>query len=194
MINIWCHGNSSAVLKMNGQAGPVKVMKEYWKSENMAPPILNLGVRYIWVFSFNPRSRYCQGRSQRYPLNRMVCGGSHSRCGRFGKTKHKSIFPRPEIESWFLVHSARSPITILTTLRPLLITLGHYFIRPISIVSFCGLAYPITIGPLNDALTWAFSKTINTHIRQLWFKKWMTEIVNQDWILCTGTFTRCMPQ
>jgi len=150
---------------MNGQAGPVTVMKAYWKSENMAPHILNFGVRYIWVFSFNSRSRYCQGRRQRYPLNRAVCGGSQTRCGRFGKTKHTSIFPRSEIESWFLVHSARSPVTILTTLCPILIILERYFIRPISIVSFCGLAYPITIGPLNDALTWAFSKTISTHIR-----------------------------
>jgi hypothetical protein len=151
---------------MNGQAVPVKVMTAYRRSENMAPLILNIGVRYIWMLSFTPRSIYCQGRSQRYALNRMVCGRSKGRSGRFGKTKNKNIFHRPEIESWFLVHSAHSLVTIPTTIPPLLIILAHYFIWPILFVSFCGLAYHVTIGPLNDALTRASSKTDKTTVVQ----------------------------
>ena len=104
MINFWCHSDSSAVLNMKSQAIPVKIMKTYWRSENMAPFILNIGVRHIWVLSYTPRSLYCQGRRQPYPLNRMVCGWVPQPVWTLWNNENKSTFPRPEIESWFLVH------------------------------------------------------------------------------------------
>jgi hypothetical protein len=57
-----------------------RTMKTYWRSEGMAPRILNLSTRWKWVVSLTPRSLYPLGKSPWYPLDKML-GGPQSRKG-----------------------------------------------------------------------------------------------------------------
>jgi hypothetical protein len=61
-------------------------MKAYWGSGGIAPRILDLGTRCMWVVSFTPRSLYPQGKSPWYPLDRRL-SGPQSRSGRGVKRK-----------------------------------------------------------------------------------------------------------
>jgi hypothetical protein len=59
-------------------------MKTYLGNGGIAPRILNLGTRWKWVVSFNPRPLYRQGKERRYPLDRRL-DGPQSRSGRGGE-------------------------------------------------------------------------------------------------------------
>jgi len=52
-------------------------VKTYWGSGGIAPPFLDLGIRWRWVVSFTPRPLYSQGKSPWQPLDRRL-GGSRS--------------------------------------------------------------------------------------------------------------------
>jgi hypothetical protein len=52
----------------------------------IAPRILNLGIRWMWVVRFTPRPLYPQEKIPRYPLDRGL-GGIRSRSGRGGEDK-----------------------------------------------------------------------------------------------------------
>jgi hypothetical protein len=49
-------------------------MKAYWRSEGIAPRILDLGTRERVVVCFTPRPLYPQGKSRWYPLDRRLRG------------------------------------------------------------------------------------------------------------------------
>jgi hypothetical protein len=70
-----------------------QAMKAYWGSENIAPRILDLGIRWRWVVSFTPRPLYPQ-RKRWYPLDRRL-SGTLRRLGRGGE---KNSEPLPGLE------------------------------------------------------------------------------------------------
>jgi hypothetical protein len=70
-------------------------MKTYWGSGGIAPRILDLGTRWMWVVSFTPQPLYRQGKSPWYLLYRRLVGPqNHS--GHGGEEKNSQ--PPPGIE------------------------------------------------------------------------------------------------
>jgi hypothetical protein len=67
-------------------------MKAYWRSEAIAPCILDLGTKWRCVVSFTPRPLYSQGKSSLHPLDRRL-GGPQTRSGRGGERKHSQTLP-----------------------------------------------------------------------------------------------------
>jgi hypothetical protein len=61
--------------------------KAYWGSGGIAPRILDLGTRWMHVFSFTPRPLYLQGKNPWYPLDRRL-GGPQSWSERGGEEKN----------------------------------------------------------------------------------------------------------
>jgi hypothetical protein len=49
-------------------------MKAYWRSEGIAPHILDLGTRWRWVVTFTSWPLYPQEKSSWYPLDRRLGG------------------------------------------------------------------------------------------------------------------------
>jgi hypothetical protein len=70
-------------------------MKAYWGSGDIAPRILDLAARSIWVVSFTPRPLYPQEKSPWNPLERRL-DGPQSRSGLGGEGKNS--YPPPGIE------------------------------------------------------------------------------------------------
>jgi hypothetical protein len=68
------------------------VMKIYWRTGGIAPPILHLCTRWKWTVSFMPRPLYPQGKSPRYPLDRRL-GGPQSRSGHGGEEEKSQRAP-----------------------------------------------------------------------------------------------------
>jgi hypothetical protein len=62
-------------------------MKVYGRFEVIAPGILNLSIKCIWLVSFSPRPLYPRGNWTRYPLDRRL-GGPQSRSGHYGEEKN----------------------------------------------------------------------------------------------------------
>jgi hypothetical protein len=54
------------------------IMEVYWWRGYIAPHILDLGTRWVWVVRFTPQPLYSQGKSPCYPLDRRL-GGPQSR-------------------------------------------------------------------------------------------------------------------
>jgi len=63
-------------------------------SRGIAPRILDLGTRWIWVVSFTSRPLYPQGKSPRYPLDRRLGGPPEPFWTRGGEEKNS--LPRRE--------------------------------------------------------------------------------------------------
>jgi hypothetical protein len=70
-------------------------MKTYWGSGGIAPLILDLGTKWMWVVSFTPRPLYRQGKSPWYPLDKRM-GGPQSRSGRGSEKKNSQLPPGME--------------------------------------------------------------------------------------------------
>jgi hypothetical protein len=70
-------------------------MKAYWGVKVYLHAFFDLGIRWRWVVSFNPRPLKPQGKSPWYPLDRRL-GGPHSRSGRDGEDENYQ--PPPGIE------------------------------------------------------------------------------------------------
>jgi hypothetical protein len=77
-------------------------MKAYWVSGDIAPRILDLGIRRRRVVSFTDRLLYQHGKSPWYPLDKRL-GGPHSRSGHGSEEK----FPNPP-GTWTPDRPARS--------------------------------------------------------------------------------------
>jgi hypothetical protein len=67
--------------------------------EVLAPLVLNLSSRWLWLGSFTLRPLYPHRTCPRYPWNRRLCW-SKIQCGRYGK--RSSSLPLPVIEARFL--------------------------------------------------------------------------------------------
>jgi hypothetical protein len=67
-------------------------MKTYWGSGGIAPRILDLGTRWMWVVSFTLRPLYPQGKGLRYPLGGRLDGSQ--RCSGHGGEDQNSLEPR----------------------------------------------------------------------------------------------------
>jgi hypothetical protein len=62
-------------------------MEAYWGSGNIAPRILELGIKWRWVVSFTTQPFYTPEKSRLYPSDRRL-GGPQNRSGRGGKEKN----------------------------------------------------------------------------------------------------------
>jgi hypothetical protein len=51
-----------------------RAVRTYWRSGGIAPFILDLGTRWMWVVSFTLRPPYSQGKIPHYPLDRKLGG------------------------------------------------------------------------------------------------------------------------
>jgi len=67
-------------------------MKAYWETGDIAPHILDLGTRWMWVVSFTHRLLYPQGKSPWFPLDRRL-GGEQNRSGHGGLDKNSQPLP-----------------------------------------------------------------------------------------------------
>jgi hypothetical protein len=67
-------------------------MKAYWESGGIAPRILDLGTRRIWVVSFTSRPLNPQEKSPCHPLDRTL-GGYQSRSDSSGEEKNSQLLP-----------------------------------------------------------------------------------------------------
>jgi len=70
----------------------------YWGIGSIAPRILNLGTRWMWVVSFRLRPHYPRGNNSRLPLDRML-GGPQGRSGCSGEEKFSHPLPESKPRS-----------------------------------------------------------------------------------------------
>lgn len=78
----------------------VHAMKSYRSNRGIAPLILNLSIRWRWVFSTTPQPLYL-GKESQYTLHRRL-DGPQSCSGRSGG--EKIIFPLPDAVSFIIQH------------------------------------------------------------------------------------------
>ena len=81
-------------------------MKAYGRRGGINPVILNLGIRYKWVFGPSPRPLYSVerapgilGKGTRYPLTRRM-GGRHSPAGFFTEKRTLNCFGNRNTIAW----------------------------------------------------------------------------------------------
>ena len=103
LLTLWMrHWEHIFPLLNNGSVVAVHVMNAYRRSRGIAPLILNLGTRGIWVVNSTLPSLYYQ-----YPSNRRL-GGLHSRFRWFWS--RRNFMPQPAFELR-AVHPAASRYT-----------------------------------------------------------------------------------